>query len=57
MEVVDRNISEKRLKLVQNGILKGMDYAIYRDLISELAKNRQTTGEEQLESLINYFVD
>ncbi|MEX0312607.1 MAG: thioredoxin family protein [Allomuricauda sp.] len=54
MEVVDRNISEKRLKLVQNGILKGMDYTVYRDLISELAKNRQTTGEEQLESLINY---
>ncbi len=54
MEVVDKNISEKQLKLVQNGISKGMDYASYRDLVSDLAKNRQTTGEEQLESLINY---
>ncbi|WP_136466744.1 thioredoxin family protein [Flagellimonas onchidii] len=54
MEVVEKNISEKQLKLVQNGISKGMNYASYRDLVSDLAKNRQTTGEEQLESLINY---
>ena len=54
MEVVERNISEKQLEYIQKGIAKGMSYQEYRDLVSDLAKNRQTTGEEQLESLINY---
>lgn len=54
MEVADRNISEKQLEYIQKGIEKGMSYQTYRDLVSDLSKNRQTTGEEQLESLINY---
>ncbi|MGX1928450.1 thioredoxin family protein [Flagellimonas sp. 2504JD4-2] len=54
MQVAERNISEKQLEYIQKGIAKGMSYQEYRDLVSDLAKNRQTTGEEQLESLINY---
>lgn len=54
MEVVEKNISEKQLEYIQKGIAKGMSYQTYRDLVGNLAKNRQTTGEEQLESLINY---
>ncbi|MGW9684230.1 thioredoxin family protein [Flagellimonas sp. 2504JD1-5] len=54
MEVVERNISEQQLEYIQKGIAKGMSYQEYRELVSDLAKNRQTTGEEQLESLINY---
>lgn len=54
MEVAARNLSEKQLEYIQKGIEKGMSYQTYRDLVSDLAKNRQTTGEEQLESLVNY---
>ncbi|WP_190810037.1 thioredoxin family protein [Flagellimonas sp. S3867] len=54
MEVAERNISKKQLEYIQKGIAKGISYQEYRDLVSDLAKNRQTTGEEQLESLINY---
>lgn len=54
MEVVERNIAKKQLEHIQKGIAKGMSYREYRDLVSDLARNRQTTGEEQLESLINY---
>lgn len=54
MEVIEGNIQKERLELVQKGISNGMDYTEYRDLVRHLAKNRQTTGVDQLESLINY---
>lgn len=54
MEVIKENIQKERLELVQKGISDGMDYTEYRDLVRHLAKNRQTTGVDQLESLINY---
>ncbi|PWL40204.1 thioredoxin family protein [Flagellimonas aquimarina] len=54
MEVIEENIQKERLELVQKGISNGMDYREYRDLVHLLAKNRQTTGVDQLESLINY---
>ena len=54
MEAVAHNIERERLELVQSGISSGMDYLEYRDMVQQLAKNRQTTGPEQLESLINY---
>lgn len=54
MEVIEENIQKERLELVQKGISNGMDYREYRDLVRHLAKNRQTTGMDQLESLINY---
>lgn len=54
MATILNEIQEERLPLVQKGILSGMDYTAYRDLVHHLAQNRQTTGPEQLESLINY---
>ncbi|MEM8846605.1 MAG: thioredoxin family protein [Bacteroidota bacterium] len=54
METVVDNRKEEILSLVLSGIEKGMSYADYRELVSDLAKNRATTGPEQLESLINY---
>lgn len=54
MEVIEENIQKERLELVQKGISNGMDYREYRDLVRHLAKSRQTTGVDQLESLINY---
>ncbi len=40
--------------LLQSAVERGMTYAKYREFVSELAKNRSTSGPEQLESLINY---
>lgn len=54
MEVAEKNISGKQLDYIQKAIAEGMSYQTYRDLVSDLAKNEQTTGEEQSESLINY---
>nr|WP_299072498.1 thioredoxin family protein [uncultured Allomuricauda sp.] len=54
MEVAEKKSKKERLNLVQNGISSSMGYREYRDLVQYLAKNRQTTGIEQLESLINY---
>ncbi|MEM9075896.1 MAG: thioredoxin family protein [Bacteroidota bacterium] len=51
--IVDTNKDEV-LDLVVSGIEKGMTYDAYRELVNNLAKNRATTGSEQLESLINY---
>lgn len=50
MEVLEKN----RLDIVRENIAKGMDYAKYRDLVSQLAKTGKTTGTEQSESMINY---
>ena len=54
MEAVVENYREETMDLVRSGIEKGMSYQSYREMVSELAKNRATTGPEQLESLINY---
>ncbi len=54
MEVIEKNLQKEQMELVKNGIAKGMTYPEYRDLVHQLALNRQTSGEEQLESLINY---
>ncbi|TAI47928.1 thioredoxin family protein [Flagellimonas allohymeniacidonis] len=54
METLVDNGKAKVLALVAEGISKGMDYTEYRDMVHGLAKNRATTGPEQLESLINY---
>ncbi|WP_420320580.1 thioredoxin family protein [Flagellimonas sp.] len=54
MEVIERKVSIEQLEAIQEGIAKGMSYKTYRDLVSDLAENRRTTGEEQLESLVNY---
>ncbi|MCK0161476.1 thioredoxin family protein [Allomuricauda sp. F6463D] len=50
MEVLEKN----RLKIIREYIAKGMDYAVYRDLVSQLAKSGKTTGPEQTEALVNY---
>ncbi|MEQ5790243.1 thioredoxin family protein [Muricauda sp. NFXS6] len=50
MEVLEKN----RLDIVRENIAKGMDYAKYRDLVSQLAKTGKTTGTEQSEAMINY---
>ena len=54
METVLDNHTEEVMDLVLSGIENGMSYTAYRDLVNDLAKNRATTGPEQLESLINY---
>ncbi|MCL6273957.1 thioredoxin family protein [Muricauda sp. 2012CJ35-5] len=54
MEVLNGNTQKATLDLVQKAIAKGMDYTAYRTLVGELAEAKQTTGPEQLESLINY---
>lgn len=54
MEIVVNNKKEAVLDLVLNAFAKGMTYVEYRNLVKDLAKNRATTGPEQLESLINY---
>lgn len=54
MEVIAKDLQKEQMELVKNGITKGMTYTEYRDLVRRLAQNRQTSGEEQLESLINY---
>ncbi|MEM9361604.1 MAG: thioredoxin family protein [Bacteroidota bacterium] len=54
METVVDNRKEEILSLVLSGIENGMSYTDYRELVRDLAKNRATTGPEQLESLINY---
>ncbi|MEO9512446.1 MAG: thioredoxin family protein [Flavobacteriaceae bacterium] len=54
MEVAEKKLQKERSNLVQNGISSSMSYGEYRDLVHNLAKNRQTTGIDQLESLINY---
>ncbi|MCL6267538.1 thioredoxin family protein [Flagellimonas myxillae] len=54
MATVLNEIQEERLPLVMNGIGKGISYQEYREMVHQLAQQRQTTGPEQLESLINY---
>ncbi len=54
METAVDNNKEEVLDLVLSGIERSMSYDTYRELVHDLAKNRQTTGPEQLESLINY---
>ena len=54
METIVDNKKEEISRLVQSGIKKGINYDSYRKLVHHLAKNRGTTGTEQLESLINY---
>ena len=54
METAVDNHTEEVMDLVLSGIENGMSYITYRDLVNNLAKNRATTGPEQLESLINY---
>ncbi|MEX0362104.1 MAG: thioredoxin family protein [Allomuricauda sp.] len=54
MEVAEAKIQKNPLELIQEGISKGMEYGEYRSMVEQLAKNGQTTGPEQLESLINY---
>lgn len=50
MEVLEKN----RLEIVQEYISNGMDYARYLELVSQLAKNGKTTGNEQSEAMVNY---
>tara|TARA_E500000318_G_scaffold47531_1_gene44739 strand:- start:969 stop:1631 length:663 start_codon:yes stop_codon:yes gene_type:complete len=50
MEVLEKN----RLGIVQEYISNGMDYARYLELVSQLAKNGKTTGNEQSEAMVNY---
>ena len=50
MEVLEKN----QLEIVREGILKGMDCPVYRDLVNDLAENGKTTGEEQSEIKVNY---
>lgn len=54
MEVAEKKLQKEQLELIQRGISSGMDYQEYRGLVHHLSKNRQTTGVDQLESLINY---
>ncbi len=54
MEVIANNIQKEQLEFVQNGISSGMDYKEYREMVQHLAKTGNTTGPEQLETLINY---
>lgn len=54
MEVIEKDLQKEQLGLVKEGIANGMSYEEYRELVHSLAKHRQTTGEDQLESLINY---
>ncbi|MER3319779.1 MAG: thioredoxin family protein [Allomuricauda sp.] len=50
MEVLEKN----RLEIVQEYISNGMDYARYLELVSQLAKNGKTTGNEQSEAMVDY---
>jgi thiol-disulfide isomerase/thioredoxin len=50
MEVLEND----KLELVQDFILKAMDYPTYRKLVSELAKRGKSTGPDQSEAMINY---
>ena len=50
MEVLEKN----RLEIVQEYISNGMDYARYLELVSQLARNGKTTGNEQSEAMVNY---
>lgn len=54
MEVMEKELEKERTQRIKNAISTGMDYGQYRDLVHDLAKNRSTTGADQLEVLINY---
>ncbi|WP_435623685.1 thioredoxin family protein [Flagellimonas sp.] len=54
METVVESYKEKVMDIVRSAIEEGMSYEEYRGLVHDLAKNRSTSGPEQLESLINY---
>jgi len=50
MNVLEKN----KLEIVKESFDKGMDCPHYRELVSDLAKNGKTTGEDQSEVMINY---
>lgn len=54
MQLVTDNIKDEQIERIERAISAGMEYKEYRELVHQLAENRQTSGPEQLESLINY---
>ncbi|WP_420603876.1 thioredoxin family protein [Flagellimonas sp.] len=54
MEVLENHTSKEQAELIRRSISEGMSYDEYRDLVHQLAVHGQTTGGEQLESLVNY---
>ncbi|SNY94635.1 thioredoxin family protein [Flagellimonas pacifica] len=54
MEVVEKHTGKEQVELIRRSISEGMCYNEYRDLVHQLTVHRQTTGMDQLESLINY---
>lgn len=54
MSTRDTTFKPSDIELIRHSLPNSYTYAAYRELVSQLAQKKETTGTEQKESLINY---